>query len=368
MAIPKEYEGREQSYLKHLVLEQYLNAWAQKLGSLSRQRSTRLVYVDCFAGPWESQAQDRSDTSVHVGLEALDRALSTWGAPLSARAIFVEKDAKAFQRLGAFLNTRSRRIATLALPGEFGDHVERIGQEIGRDAAFLFVDPTGWKGAAMRFIAPLARPQRRDVLINVMFNHVNRFKDDTREFLREQMREFFGLTENDIPPKLTEDELMAFYCEQLRSTCSLPFVANLAVPSPLKNRTWFHLVVGGHNSAVLDLFRTVERRVCGALAAGVRAEAKAAATGQSSLLFDEHDVSYDERHRQSLVRVREFFAAGVRNSSTRFLTVWTDLLQRNHVTRQDVAAIAREFERGGRLVIESKRPKALDDDDVVRWR
>jgi hypothetical protein len=40
--IPPEYKGREQTYLKHRVLKEYLRPWGQKLGSISRFRKLRL--------------------------------------------------------------------------------------------------------------------------------------------------------------------------------------------------------------------------------------------------------------------------------------------------------------------------------------
>jgi hypothetical protein len=42
MQVPAEYQGREQSYLKHRVLEKYLLAWGHKLGSRAQRRHVRL--------------------------------------------------------------------------------------------------------------------------------------------------------------------------------------------------------------------------------------------------------------------------------------------------------------------------------------
>ena len=70
MAIPVEYQGREQSYLKHRFLKDYLDAWGHKLGKTKR----KLWYVDCFAGPWGSKSPDLTDTSIATALSAeLDR-------------------------------------------------------------------------------------------------------------------------------------------------------------------------------------------------------------------------------------------------------------------------------------------------------
>ena len=137
----------------------------------------------------------------------------------------------------------------------------------------------------MRFIAPLLRGQRRDVLVNVMFDHINRFKDDPRAFLRAQMREFFGLGESDLPEALGEEELFALYRTKLKELCGVQYAADLAIPHPTVDRTKFRLVVGGKNPAVLELFRSIEKKVIGSEAAIVRDDASTrkeqARTGQS---------------------------------------------------------------------------------------
>jgi hypothetical protein len=45
-----DYNGREQSYVKHVFLEGYLNRLVHKTAS----SYTHIVYVDGFAGPWQS--------------------------------------------------------------------------------------------------------------------------------------------------------------------------------------------------------------------------------------------------------------------------------------------------------------------------
>ena len=271
MEMPSEYIGREHTWLKHRVLQLYLDAWAHKLGSVGRKRSVRLWYVDCFAGPWHAQNEELHDTSIHIGLEALKSAAATWakhGASITLGAVFVEKEPDAFAELERFVGERSGEVEVHPLHGSFGDHVGTIQRLVGSEAAFLFVDPTGWKGAAMKFIAPLVHQPRRDLLVNVMFNDMNRFKDDPRAFIRSQMRDFFALGDSDIPAGLSEDELMALYRDRLKKVCHLQFAADLSVPHPIHERTKFRLVVGGHHPEVIRLFRDVEKRAVGVEASG----------------------------------------------------------------------------------------------------
>ncbi len=51
------YKGREQSYVKHVLLEQYLEALIRKTASAYQH----VVYVDGFAGPWQNSSEQFDD-------------------------------------------------------------------------------------------------------------------------------------------------------------------------------------------------------------------------------------------------------------------------------------------------------------------
>jgi three-Cys-motif partner protein len=377
--VPAQYQGREQSYLKHRVLEEYLLAWGHKLGSTAQKRGrVRLCYVDGFAGPWQAKDAALADTSIAIGLDALDAAATTWrdkGYPIDIDAYFVEKDPHAFTSLDRFLKGRTGLVRTQAFPGEFGAHVGSIRRFLGSDPGFIFVDPTGWKGAAMRFIAPLlADSRQRDVLVNVMFDHINRFKDAPHQFLREQMREFFGLEDRDMPTALGEEELFALYRSRLKSQCGVRYAADLAIPHPTDERTKFRLVVGGNNPKVLELFRDIEGKVIGAEAAVVREDAslraKTAKTGQLTLLAA--PPATDPRYESLHVRAREeaprdLLAQLVRVDSIVFGEVWPGLLEARHIRRTELGQLVWAMYKRNEIRILNLKPgeRSVKDEHLL---
>ena len=366
--IPSEYEGREQTWLKHRVLKEYLLAWAHKLGSGGRKLAVKLWYVDCFAGPWKARTTDLTDTSIYIGLDALQAARKTWaekGTAVDLGGIFVEKDAAAYAELGRVVQQHGEGIDVHTFHGAFGDHVASIQALLGTGSAFFLIDPTGWDGAAMQYIAPLVGRQRRDVMVNVMFDHINRFKDDPREFLRAQMKDFFGLTDTDLPAGLTEDELLGFYRARLRTVCSVPFTADLAVPHPTVERTKFRLVVGGHHREVLRVFRDVERKVMGQEAAVVRTAAKErdrlARQGQFALFAPEppaesarYAAQRDEGRRQAAVRVPGILRE--RGPMT-YDQIWPLVLSECHITESDLGAVVADLRTRGEVVLDGFGPR-----------
>lgn len=379
MQVPQQYEGREQSFLKHRVLHEYLLGWGLKLGSAARGRRVRLCYVDGFAGPWKAKSGVLEDTSIAIGLAALEAAIKTWsehGAMFDVEAGFVERDDTAFGELEKYLKGRSGAVKTFARHGEFGSFVPELQRWLAADAGLIFVDPTGWKGAAMGFIAPLVSGiGRRDVLVNVMFDHINRFKDDPRPFLREQMRDFFGLGDAELPEGLDEERLFTLYRTKLKELCGIPHAADLAIPHPTMDRTKFRLVVGGKDPAVLKLFRDIEKRVIGHEAAAVRATATVREserrTGQLTLLQapPSTDAQYSSLHEQALRLAPAALLARLTDpAGAKFGSIWPDLLEALHLTHTELAQVAWSLYKAGQLVVTNlkARERSVKDSHVLR--
>src|SRR5438876_588548 len=70
----EDYKGREQSYVKHVFLDRYLETLAHKTAS----QYPHIVYVDGFAGPWQSANEKFQDTSFGIALNARRRAKASW--------------------------------------------------------------------------------------------------------------------------------------------------------------------------------------------------------------------------------------------------------------------------------------------------
>ena len=204
-----------------------------------------------------------------------------------------------------------------------------------------------------------------------MFDHINRFKDDPRAFLRTQMRDFFGLEQDDIPPSLGEDDLLALYRANLKSQCGLRFAADLAIPHPTFSRTKFRLVVGGQHAAVVELFRDTERKVVGVEAAGVREAAAQRAeenrTKQLSFLpgvAPTIDPHYEEQHGRGLSCApdelrRQLAAAG----PSAFRDIWPSVLETHHVTKSELAKTAAQMVKVGELrCLDLEQPKMTVQD------
>ncbi len=174
----EDYEGREQTLVKHLILQHYLERFAHII--FSHWQS--ITYVDCFAGPWNSKSEKLEDSSFAIALQELRKARDTYSSKrpnLRLRCFFLEENKEACRRLQNFSEQVQGTDEIRVLNSTFEDSVDQIRDFVlagGEDNfPFLFIDPTGWTGFALRTITPLLRLTPSEVLINFMTSHITRF-------------------------------------------------------------------------------------------------------------------------------------------------------------------------------------------------
>jgi three-Cys-motif partner protein len=174
------YGGREHAYIKHKLLEGYLEKLFLIVGMSSNKLGiTELCYVDCFAGPWSDESEEISGTSISVSMRILDKCqqeLARRGVRVRFRALYVEKNKTAFARLQKHVSERTATgIDASALQGDFVSLRQDILNWCGPGAfAFFFIDPTGWKEVSINVLTPLLQRPRSEFLINFMYDFVNR--------------------------------------------------------------------------------------------------------------------------------------------------------------------------------------------------
>jgi three-Cys-motif partner protein len=172
MVALSDYTGREQSYVKHVFLERYLERLAHKIASVY----SHVVFVDGFAGPWQSANEKLEDTSFGIALNALRRAKASWKArhrEVKMSAFLVERDRDAYKKL-AQVPARYPDIAIKTYEADFLMVLPKILKDIARDAfAFSLIDPKGWRIPLASLAQMLARP-KSEVIFNFMFDFINR--------------------------------------------------------------------------------------------------------------------------------------------------------------------------------------------------
>ena len=261
------YVGREQTLVKHYILRQYLVTFAHKVASFC----DTLTYVDCFSGPWNAASEDLRDASFAIALEELRKTRETYAKlnrKIRIRCFFIEKNRIAYRKLKAFADGATD-VEVETANAKFEDAIPEILAFVNgggaRNFPFLFIDPTGWTGFAMKTIEPLLKLSPVEVLINFMTSHIRRFVESPLEQTHESFEDMFG--SGDFQTRVQglayedkEDALIGEYIKNLKARGSFTHVAAAMILDPDISRTAFHLIYATRHRAGLEVFKTVEKR------------------------------------------------------------------------------------------------------------
>lgn len=257
------YSGREQTGAKHYILEHYLQVLVFKI-----LRNQDVAYVDGFSGPWESKTENFSDTSFMIAIKVLkdaqQRLFETTGKRNRVRCFFSEKDLDSFKKLENAVrpyHNPEDKFEIVVRCGEFTKFINEISTHISGSFPLIFIDPTGWTGYPLDEIKPLFVGRKCEVLVNFMYDHINRFSSNRdQESVKSFAPNLGGL---DWPSRLDptlKDGLAVekLFRETLKSKGNFEFVVSTRIDKPTKDRPHFFIVYGTKDRAGLIAFRQIE--------------------------------------------------------------------------------------------------------------
>jgi three-Cys-motif partner protein len=302
----QDYAGREQSYVKHIFLESYLEALVHKTASSYQH----IVCVDGFAGPWQSANEKFEDTSFGIALNALRRARGSWkekGRDAKMSAFLVERDAAAYEKL-VKVPAVYPDISIHTYNADFLDVVPKILNDIPREAfAFFLVDPKGWRIPLRRLEALLSRPHS-EVVFNFMFDFINRavnIRDANIVAGLDELipsgdwRAKLEAVENSggVTPAVRKAILAGAFGQSLRRLGNYEYVAETTVLRPLKDRPLYCLFYATRHPRGMEVFRDCQVRAMkeeSKTRAATKLKHTAAATGQIEIFESLHDMAPDK--------------------------------------------------------------------------
>jgi three-Cys-motif partner protein len=377
------YLGREQSLVKHLILQSYLERFAHIIGF----RWDAIAYVDCFSGPWKERSQDLKDTSFCIAIEELRKARQTHqtlGKSLKLRCFFLEKDPKAHVKLKEFADSITDvEIAhkNAALEDSIDDILKFV-REV-KSFPFIFIDPTGWTGFGMNVITPLLRLDPGEVLINFMTGHISRLLESMtqKDFTNllgsaSSKNSLTGLSGLD-----REDAVVEEYCKNVAKTGKFNFTAKAIVLRPEKDRTHFHLIYATRHHKGIEVFKKAEQAAMTEME-HARAEARqriSQGRTQQIDLFSEPEVRhstgyFDELRDRYLTKAKASVVSTLENAKqVLYDDVWAQALSEPLVWETDLNDWIKDWEKKGQLVIQGKRsPRQKiphrDENNFLVWR
>ncbi len=257
------YSDREQTGAKHFILKSYLQALAFKVLTFSD-----VTYVDGFSGPWKTKTEDFSDSSFMIAISVLRDAQKkineSRGIRRRIRCFFTENNPEAFSRLQkavAPFHDPANRFEIRTEPGKFEDAISEIQNFIGASFPLIFIDPTGWTGYPFEKISPLFARAKCEVLINFMYEFINRFSYSADEEIIASLAPILGgldwpeRLDQNLPRGLAVEKL---FRETLKFVGKFDFVVSTKIDKAAAERPHFFIVYGTKSPDGLKTFRQTE--------------------------------------------------------------------------------------------------------------
>jgi three-Cys-motif partner protein len=347
---------------KHELLRRYLGAWFPILASSGWNR--RVLFLDGFAGP-----------GVYAGGEP--------GSPLIALAtlvdhphflklsstefvfLFVEADAARFASLEAEIAAFWSRLSGgqpknvrahlyndefASVAAELVTHTREQKKQLAPTLAFI--DPFGWSGVPLGLIADLLSFDKCEVLINFMFDSVNRFVADERPGVARHFAELFATdeAEHQAAAALTGDErkylLRDLYMKQLRDVAGFRHVRSFELMDVDRGRTAYFLMFGTRHHKGLEVMKDAMWAldpIAGARFTGF--------AGDQQMLFESE---------ANVGPLREALLARFNGQSASVETIERFVIEETDFkTTQYKKAVLKELETDGLITCESPRKRRL---------
>ena len=182
------------------------------------------------------------------------------------------------------------------LNGEFEHSIPQVLKFVGKAFSLVFIDPTGSTGFGLKQITPILQHRPGEVLVNFMFDYINRFLDDPRPDIAASFAELFGGPGWETAVRSAvrrEDAIVDLYKERMRAAGGFAHVTSTRILKPTHDRSYFYLVYGTRHFKGLVEFREVERKAVDEqerVRLAAKQENREARTGQTEL-FTPDDVA-----------------------------------------------------------------------------
>ena len=232
-----QYSGREQSFIKHRFLTNYLQAAAYKT---LQARSRTFNFVDAFAGPWSVSDEKYSDASFDQALRTFEDVRANLGKNglenIKIRFCFCERDAGRAKRLREYAEAHSQ-FEIGVFHGSFEDNLDGVSNVCHDGFTFTFIDPTGWN-IRSNLVLDFLKNQKGEFLLNFMAEHVNRHVEYS------QVAASFGrfLADPDWEDQFSalpsdwgnERKVLSLLKRKIRSTGAAKYVPDFPILKPLE--------------------------------------------------------------------------------------------------------------------------------------
>jgi three-Cys-motif partner protein len=180
------------------------------------------------------------------------------------RCFFSENDRQAYAKLAAAIvsfHNPAEGFEIRTYCGEFESAIPEIQTFIGRSFPLIFIDPTGWTGYSFNKIGTLFNRPKCEVLINFMYDFVNRAASMSDAKTIASLDPILGghgwetRLDSGLPRGRAVEKL---FRDNLATVGRFDFVVSTKIDRPTADRPLFFIAYGTKSRAGLKAFREIE--------------------------------------------------------------------------------------------------------------
>lgn len=294
------YEGREQAFIKHFFLKNYIETLFFRL---AERGYNNITYVDGFSGPWQSNDDKFQDTSFGITLNAMQKVnahAKSNGKTVKFTAHLVEEDAKAYQEL-AKIPEKYPELSITTYNDDFLQVIEPISRALKKsNYRFIFIDPKGWK-IDLRKLEPLLSLKNSEVIFNFMFDFINRFTSHPGSSVLESLDLLFPYTENwrhqvsECNNAIERKSLIfELFAQNLGRVGEYEFVSQTEILKPTKDRALYALFFATRHQKGIKEFRQQQVKALrqqSETRGETKIKAKESRTGQTEMFKSANEIT-----------------------------------------------------------------------------
>ncbi|MDX1039155.1 three-Cys-motif partner protein TcmP [Sinorhizobium medicae] len=372
------YQGREQTEAKHFILRRYLQTLAFK--TLHGGWNT-LAYIDGFSGPWQSRTPDHSDSSFMIAVQVLKDAqmkVRASGKKPRIKCFFSEENRDSYAQLQAAVaphHDPANGFFIETFNGKFENAVEPIQRTMAGSFALTFIDPTGWTGYEFDKVKPIFEHAPGEVLLNFMFDFVNRFTASSDPSTLASFDGILGANWRDRLDKTLprEEALMALFTEQFWKAGKFAHVLSTRIEK-ISDRTHFQIVYGTRSPEGLAAYRDVEYAALkdhGMRRAAAREVLRESKTGQIALFGADElaEISMEAQIASIKIQAKDWLREQLPSCPKPFSDIWPPMIDKFMLRKTDARDICAELGKAGEINeswrLNGSRRRKPDDADRI---
>lgn len=306
------YEGREQAFIKHFFLQNYIETLFFRLAERGYKN---IAYIDGFSGPWQSNDDKFLDTSFGIALNVMRKVKArakAKGLNVNFTAHLVEENDKAYEELST-IPAKYPELSIRTYNDDFLQVVEPISKATKKDEfRFIFIDPKGWK-IDLAKLGPLLSLQNSEVVFNFMFDFINRFTSHPDPSVLESLDLLFPHTENwrqIVSECNNADErkhvIFDLFAQNLARVGRYDFVSQTEILKPVMNRALYALFFATRSVRGIEVFRREQVKALKQqikIRGKTKIKSKQSRTGQGELFVSANELA--PNYTEEILRTHE---------------------------------------------------------------